>query len=298
MAAGGETDAIETWFEKEFETPAAAALKRAVTDQQLSRDDWRLLVRFLAAQDVRTPARMQERFRHWNEIMPSLLNETLTGVVRDLEEAKRAGISVPVVSPPEGQEPFPARTFIQIAPDADEGLLHVEATIGRGLWLWSLKHALTETLNALYEHRWTILRSPPGTEWLTSDDPVIRLNYQHPGHYDFKGGWGSQGTEIILPLSPRHLMYTQIGTKAPPPRGTVASLDFAIQVQRFIVEHAHRYVFGRIEDPQVKIWRPRTVDSRAFHAERAKWETWNRVQSEAEQALLEVRPSAAAADKS
>jgi hypothetical protein len=289
LAAGGETDVIETWFEKSFETPAAPALKRAVNDQSLSREDWRMLVRFLAAQDVRTPARMLERFKHWNEIMPSLLKDTLTGAVHDLQIAKKAGIGLPEAYPVQEKESFPARTFVQIDPDADEGFIHVEATIGRGLWLWSLKHLLTVTLTALHEHRWTILRSPPSIDWLTSDDPVIRLNYQDPCNYDFKGGWGSQGTEIMLPLSPKHLMYTQIGAKTQPPRGTVMSLEFASQVQKFTVEHAHRYIFSRFIDPQVSMLRPRIVDLENFYAERAQWQTWNKKQSEAERTLLERR---------
>ena len=43
--------------------------------------------------------------------------------------------------------------------------------------------------------------------------PVLRLNYYKPGQYDFRGGWGNPGSEVLMPLSPRHLLYVQVGKK-------------------------------------------------------------------------------------
>jgi len=121
--------------------------------------------------------------------------------------------------------------------------------------------------------------------WLTSDNPVVCLNYYHDGKYDFKGGWGKVGTEIFLPLSPSHLMFTQIGKK-PHPRGTVVSAELATAFQRLIVEHAHRYVFGSSPNSQVETWRPRVIDACAFNAERVEWQKWNTEQFTAEREFL------------
>lgn len=286
IASGGETDDVETWFDTEFETPAGKPFKRALNNEKLSPEDWWALVRFLAAQDVRTPARMFDRLRNWNETLPALIDECLIDSVREMEEYSRAGVPIPTAVINETQMLFPVRTVISADSDEVDGLIRTEATIGRSMWLWSLKHLLTNTLKVLHAHRWTILRSPPGIEWLTSDNPVLRLNYSDPETYDFKGGWGSIGTQIMMPLSPTHLLYTQIGAKRPPPRGTVATPYFASQVRRFTVEHAHRYVFGRTEDPDVEAWRPRTVDSTIFQEERRFWESWNAVQTEAELSLF------------
>ena len=227
--------------------------------------------------------------KRWKETLPSLIDEVTAKAVRKLEAAKRAGTSVPMPNPVKGAELFPVRTIIEPNKGNEDGLLRVEATIGRSLWLWSIKHVLTSTLDVLNNHRWTILRNPPGVEWLTSDNPVVRLNYRAENDYDFKGGWGSAGTVIFMPLSPTHLMYTQIGQKRQLPRGTVAPLELAAKIQRFTVEHAHRYVFGRASDSQVAFWRPRTVDSQAFHAEAEQWKAWNPDQSEAERALFADR---------
>lgn len=282
MAAGGETDDVETWFETEFETPAGKPFGRALNDRSLTPHDWASIIRFLAAQDARTPARMFERLRHWNETMPAFLNECLEESVNKLEEYSRTGIKIPKAPPADDLDLFPLRTIITPNSGSDDAVIHTQATIGRSMWLWSLKRLLTTTLRVLHNHRWTILRSPPGVDWLTSDNPVLRLNYSSPASYDFRGGWGSPGTEIMMPLSPTHLLYTQIGAKRVPVRGTVMTVDFATQIRRFTVEHAHRYVFSRTVDPDVPVWRPRTVDNAAFRDEREFWESWNALQVEAE----------------
>ena len=58
ILTGAETDEFETWLEREFETPAEEPLRKATADERLSPDDWQCIIRFLAAQDVRTPARL------------------------------------------------------------------------------------------------------------------------------------------------------------------------------------------------------------------------------------------------
>jgi hypothetical protein len=290
MDASGGSDEIERWFDTEFESPAGRALQYAVTDRRLSSEDWRHIVRFLAAQDVRTPARLLERMQDWQETLQPLVTEITSDAVQHLEKAKQLGVPLKVEDPVPSAELFPVRTSIEIAPGEEFGLLRVEATVGRSLWLWSLKHLLTKTLDVLHKHRWTILRSPPGIEWLTSDNPVVRLNYHDVQRYDFGGGWNSPGTEIFMPLSPTHLLFTHVGPGRPLLRGTTVSMDFAMQIQKITVEHAHRYVFGRSADVHAAQWRPRTVNREAFHAEAEQWKSWNAVQSEAEREIFRGRP--------
>jgi hypothetical protein len=67
VMAGQETDTFEQWLDAEIETPAAEALEKATSDAQLTPDDWKRLVRFLAAQQVRTPRWFEEQVRHWKE---------------------------------------------------------------------------------------------------------------------------------------------------------------------------------------------------------------------------------------
>jgi imidazolonepropionase-like amidohydrolase len=55
------------------------------------------------------------------------------------------------------------------------------------------------------------LKPYPGFAWFTTDDPVLKLNFNSWDAYDFGGGWGSSGSEILVPLSPLHLTYDLIG---------------------------------------------------------------------------------------
>ena len=161
------------------------------------------------------------------------------------------------------------------------GLAKAELTLGRGLWLWSMQHVLTLTLRSLYKHRWTILESPDGISWFTSDDPVIKLNFTSENEYTFGGGWGSTGTDLILPLSPRHLLFTQIG-KPVPRRGTRMVSEKASLLRRIIAEHAHRYIFASFADPFVEQVRPRVVNPDAIKEEALQWRHWHGEQVEAE----------------
>jgi hypothetical protein len=282
--AAGESDEIENWFNADFETPAQTAIQRAISNATLSREDWKALIRLLAAQDARTPARMLEGMKRWESTLPAILDDVLKITVTRLEDAQRRGVPVRARSQPYADH-FPLRVTKEFLQGDELGTLQVHTVAGRGLWLFSLRHLLTQTIEVLFQHKWTIVECPTEMTWLTSDDPVIKLNARNATDYDFKGGWGSKGTEIFMPLSPRHLLYTAVGRRSPA-RGTILSLEVASLFQRFIAEHAHRYVFATAPNPDVELWRPRYVDLAAFKFESEQWEQWHSSQLRAERALM------------
>jgi len=284
LVGGEATDKFERWLDREYETPAEEALQRATAGAGMTTADWRRLIRFLAAQDVRTPARFAEAMRRWDKTLPSVMDETLRGAAQKLEEAERTGATLPE-SAGEGSAGLPMRVVKNIVPGQEMGELGLEMVLGRGMWLWGIKHLLEKTSAVLHEHRWTILRPPEGFAWFTSDDPVVRLNFMSLTEYDFGGGWGSPGSEIFLPLGPQHLLYTQIG-KRPPRRGERMPKAQAKLVCRFIAEHAHRFVFSQEPDAEIVKLRPRAVDADAFHREREQWAKWHDQQTAAELELL------------
>jgi hypothetical protein len=147
-----------------------------------------------------------------------------------------------------------------------------------------MRYLLTKSLEALYRHRWTILAPPEGETWFTSDDPVLKVNFNSLTDYGFGGGWGSVGTDLLLPLGPRHLLFTQIG-KPVPPRGTRMDANKAMVVRRLVAEHAHRFIFATARDASVPKLRPRTVDSEALKRETNEWRRWHMEQTEAERSL-------------
>jgi len=284
IVAGHESDEIEQWLEREYETPAEDALPKATSGGRLTPSDWKVLVRFLAAQDVRTPARLVENLPRWHKTMPNILDRTLQKSIQRMESIKSRGEELP---PTDSSltEYFPFSIKTETTPGEELGTLKVETVIGRGLWLYEIKHLLTKTANVLHQHRWTILSPSEGMKWFTSDDPVIRLNFHDLKKYDFGGGWRSEGTEIFMPLSPSHLLYTQVGHR-PPSRGTRFSLDQTKLIRRFIAEHAHRMIFAIEPDVLVPKLRPRTVSMDLVRDEKLQWSKWHEEQAAAERNLM------------
>ena len=278
LAGQEETDEFERWLDSEFESPAEDAIRRVVREDRMSPEQWRRLVRFAVALDVRTPARLREFLRRQNETLQTLMNETMQRSVHIMEEAARRNESLP--SPSEESDALSLFKISVEALPSGGGQVKAETIIGRRLWIWQMKHVLTKTLGRLPAHRWTILHAPAGVSWPTSDNPLIRLNFQNSKNYDFGGGWGIKNGDILLPLSPKHLLYTCIGNKVWP-RGTSPDVKTAGLIRKIIIEHADRYLFAK-EPGDIHLIRPRLVCPTTFKNELSAWENWHPEQCQAE----------------
>ena len=89
VLSGEESDELEKWFDSEYETPANEALEKVVLNQRLTVNDWHILIKFLAAQDVRTPARLYEHMRGSKESLPKILEDTLKKLKKNLNVMKK-----------------------------------------------------------------------------------------------------------------------------------------------------------------------------------------------------------------
>ncbi len=284
IIAGAQTDEFEKWLGLEVETPAAEPLRIATSEGNLTPQDWERLIRFLAAQIVRTPAHFVKNVSQWQEDTPKMLNEVLEGAVGKLKAAKLSGTQVRMPNAPH-TEYLPVRVKTEQDPDSGTAKISAEAVVGRGFWLFSIKTALTKTQRVLQEQHWTILSPAEGPGWFTSDDPVVRLNYYSPDKYNFDGGWGQKGVEIFMPLSPRHLLYTMVGHR-PLRRGTVLSPIETQRVRRVLAEHAHRLILATSPDEDIVTLRPRIADREIFRNEQEQWRSWHMDQTTAEHSLL------------
>ncbi len=159
----------------------------------------------------------------------------------------------------------------------------MEILPGRQLWLEQQKHVLTKTAKILLSYKWGIAEPAANIKWVTSDNPVTRLNSYGNGKYDFKGGWGKQNTDIFMPITPNYLLFTEVGQEVPkqftlPPRLTYT-------LQKCIVENAHRMIFAHQPIPFICKLRPRHVDYTDYHEEQTAWKNWHKDQTEAEHDL-------------
>jgi len=282
ISDGQEDDSFERWIEAEFETPVRESLLKVMRDKKLTNLDWNRLALFLAAQDVRTPTNYFESTERWNKELPKLLEKTLNKSIQTLEEHFREGKPIP-------KNTADAQFFNQIfeisitpnaIPEKNMGEIRAEVIAGRKFWLESQRLLLTKTAQVLLKHKWSIVEPARGMSWFTSDHPVLRLNYYKDGKYDLKGGWGREGGNLIMPLSPKHLLYTQIGSDAPD--HFTFSIEKTYEIQKFLAERAFRWIFSHKQLPGVIKLRPRYVNLIEFNNEEEQWKNWHDVQSSVE----------------
>src|ERR1043166_2454487 len=277
---GADSDEFEHWLGSNYETPAHDTLEKVVNDRPLASDDWERLALFLAAQDVRTPTTYLELIEQWDTGMPALIDETLRDTVRALENP---GSQLRAPAPKDEPDPFDDFFTITVNKPADTeslGSIKAEVVIGRRFWLASQKHLLTKTASVLRSHKWSIVEPAAGFSWFVTDHPVLRLNFYKNETHDLKGGWGKPGSELMMPLSPRHLLFTHVGQDAPD--RIRFSEDQSAKIQRFLAERAHRWIFAQQPVKRVAWLRPRHVNAEAFKAEEREWANWHDKQNAAE----------------
>jgi hypothetical protein len=283
ISNGQEDDSFERWIEAEFETPVAESLLKVSKDKKLDNIDWTRLALFLAAQDVRTPTSYFESIERWNKELPALLENTLQKTIERFEETFREGKSLPASSPTENYGLFKDTlevSAIKSDSDSNNSEIRANVTVGRKLWIESQRFLLTKTSKALLKHKWSIVEPANGMSWFTSDHPVLRLNYYGEGKYDLKGGWGRKGGNLIMPLSPKHLLYTQIGAEASD--RLTFSPEKTYEIQKFLAERAFRYIFTQKQMPGVLRLRHRYVNLEEFENEEQQWSKWHAQQSSVE----------------
>jgi hypothetical protein len=275
-----ELDEFERWIATEFEEPARETLDRAVNGEPLSARDHEQLGSFFAAQDVRTPASFFESQERWATQIPETFERTLDEAVAKLETARQTGM--PLRPPGPGPNPFAEALRIRIEPlDEGRSVIRMRVASGRAFWIAQMQSLLTgKAITTLRGHKWSIVEPHGTAEWFTSDHPAMRLNFYSSESYDFGGGWGRQNCDLFLPLSPRHLLYAQVG-KVQSERFTFGR-EHTRLIQRLLAERAHRWIFARVPIACVGQDRPRIVDPERFRAEEQFWANWDDANRKAE----------------
>jgi Protein of unknown function (DUF4238) len=118
---GVEKDDIETWLAQNFERPAEEPLRKARTGARMSRDDWKQLIRFVAAQDVRTPAYYWEQAKRVDEQFPDLMKGTIETAIKEREQSAKTGKRVKLKSlPNEQREGLPLKIRLERSHRAED----------------------------------------------------------------------------------------------------------------------------------------------------------------------------------
>jgi len=160
---------------------------------------------------MRTPLFFVEWVRGINKQIP----ETLEAVLKELAHKSAADIAAEAAKPDDHnylREKL--RITIDQVPDSD-GVALVQAQISssRTAWLRFMRRMLTDRIELFCQHRWRVMKLAGDAESPLTDHPVLTLNYYGPGKYDFGAGWGRQGSDFILPVSPRVAVGAQVGAR-------------------------------------------------------------------------------------
>jgi hypothetical protein len=283
--SGQDSDEHERWFNENIESPAAEPLARVRAGGHLCSADIQRLALYVLALDQRTP----EAYVEFMERTQPALQQSLNAAMGRLESrlkastrrsARRKPNTFAIESRSEPGPAFPMRIRTVSADEEGKVGLLAEVTLGREMWLWQQRLVVERFAAYVASLDWRILQPHDGHAWFTSDHPVVRLNYRTPDQFDFKGGWGVKNCEILIALSPQHLLYTKIGGCDVLP--SKLSIEMAGAFQRFIALRAHRWIIGRAPSLRAEWWAPRTVDRALFEAEKATWSRWNQAQRDAE----------------
>jgi hypothetical protein len=234
-------------------------------------------------QDIRTPKRLIDHIKYTQETLPALMDSVLNEIKNEIVNGKRSDNAQTNFD--DSILKYPLKVYKEPIDDSDFTRIKVESIPGRASWLNSIKHQLENTSKVLHMHKWSVLHPADGHFWSTSDCPVIKLNYYGRSNYNFKGGWARKGTEILFPLSPKHLVYTKIGY-SPPKRGTIIDQKTSLLINQLIIKSAHRMIFSKTPDNNIVKVRPRLVDPQVFKKERDNWLGWHQQQSEVEKEFL------------
>lgn len=262
-------DEVEQWFDKEFESPAQSALNRAMKDSRLSSDDWNKIIKFVALHDVRTPARLQDHMERVQKWFPEILEKLQKDLPKQYSEWKQEKCHLIKY-----RDHIPLKMTPIYEEGEEKAFIKIESYVGRSTWLFSLKHILNNTIKILHNHKWTIIRPCKGMKWFTSDNPVIRLNFISQDQYDLKGGWGVKRGNILFPLDPEHLLFTEIGCN-PPIKGTRFNKEKTLFIRKIIAENSYRMIFSNEPDPDIERYAPRIVDYKLFRQEQEMWKKWH-----------------------
>lgn len=277
---GGESDEIERWLHQTIETPAEEPIRKAIAGKRLNPGDWRRLARFVGAQHLRTPATMRQIYDRAIEFMNRTSSAEIAEWIRERTLRRRAGETAPESTRTDAEDAVLSVRLTKVEDD-DLAEFRVYAASPRKFLHVEMPRLFEQHVQILEQHRWRILTFPPSVPLIIPDNPFVCLNYVDAAHYDLQGGWNNPGTELLFPLSPRHLLYTSVGKKHYETSSKL-SVRLATALRKILAQNAERFIYASEPIPEIERLRPRLVDREAYKKESAQMERWHQEQSQIE----------------
>lgn len=276
-----ELDDFEHWFDQEFERPAKPIFDKLINDKRLSKEEIKTLSHFVFAQYLRTPAAYLRLTKQNLKIFPDVMNEVCGKLNKaSAHELQRSISHQSAASKSTEDVLFPLKILL----DREKSIVEMKTIVGQGFYLHDLKHLLTSTIKVSERINWQVVHAADGSSFPTSDDPVICLNYNSERDYDFGGGWGTKHNIILMPISPKVLLFSEVGVKRNIP-GLDYSLAYSKLFREMIIRHAHRYVYADRPQKGMLALNARVVNRDIYEHEKQSIAGWHTENVEAERNL-------------
>ena len=272
-----DIDDFEIWFDTEFESPARRVMDKILSEIPLNKHDNITLSRYIAAQYVRTPARLNEILTLGRECLPNIVEDALSRTA-DIAKARNRSTNRAI---DDDDRLLPLKLDINL----NDETITAKSVVGKGMYLDSVRHMLSQTLKPMYKYRWHIIKSAEEVSFPTSDDPVVCMRLFNSGEYNFHNGVMQKNSIIFMPISPKYIAITQVGCNYPFEKFS-GEIEWSNFFRKIIIKHAHRYVYADSKQRGMLAINPRIVNEELYKQEQLDIKNWHTEHTEAEQALL------------
>ncbi len=172
------------------ESRAGTALKSAVCRSPLSFEDREYLALFVAMHAIRTPAALAESRSVREKAEHARLKLTVSSEAAAYKLIKELK---PTDTPEAELRSHAAKLFEMVSGNHFRIDVPDESARATALKTWDT------VAQALFERDWTFVHAPSGSEYITSDSPVVLSPLSNTEHLPL--GYGSPHTHILFPLS-------------------------------------------------------------------------------------------------
>lgn len=284
---GADNDDVETYLDERYEAPAKIVFEKISKNVLLSPEDTATLIDFLTIQMCRTPG----WYLKISDMYPKAFESASTEVFEHINDASKRGTLEQEIqetlTSPQRAEVTGFNPPLKIEIDPNSGLIEIDTVVGRSIFLETIKQIEVGAAGkALRSHCWRIVEVPVTNPLPTSDNPVMLLSINQDGSYNFDGGVAQKNVDIIMPLTPRHFLFTEVGKN----RTAIDSIVFdeakITFIRNAIIDNATRYIYAIRPIDEIQNIRPRIIDPEYYHKLNESRINWHRYQTELESKFL------------
>lgn len=278
-------DDFEKWISQEVENPAKNVISKLISGSTLISSEKIDIARFVLVQQLRTPAFFLKNQPRWQSLAQEVIIETGEKLQKLFSENRLTKDSL------KGKTQFPKYYQPQVkatwcAKQGGSSGYNIEANIGRATWLSTIRRVSETVVPKMAKYNWRVINASDDIEWPTSDDPVICLNFRSMNDYSFEAGVYTNLANIILPVTPKHIIFAEVGSNHP-----IDAIDkspiYSAFFRRIILEHAFINVYCSKRSPFMQEECRPLVSEKKYNHMKQVFSEWNDIQSAIESEFIE-----------